>query len=209
MVRRKTKPKRKARKRKGGAIQQLGNMRFEEASHMQRHEAVRDAWMNYQKTSEHPVEWSPMNHHEAVRDAWMNYKKTEGAGFSTSVNMRKKTGKRKKRYSGKRGGCISADSFNRPPQTAAQRAASQAKSNAQISDWYKQAGLKPGSTAQPRFVRPTNPPARGLWGDLFSQVKGSFHHQPLSRMAHHQPRMASLRHQPRAGSWGAGLRGGC
>ena len=106
MVRRKTKakPKRKARKRKGGAIQQLGNMRFEEATPMQRHEAVRDAWMNYQKTSEHPVEHSFMNQHEAMRDAWMNYKKTAGAGLSIPVKMPrrklKKTGKRKRKGGG-------------------------------------------------------------------------------------------------------------
>ena len=54
--------------------------------------------MNYQKTSEEPVEHSFMNQHEAMRDAWMNYKKTAGAGLSIPVKMArrklKKTGKR-------------------------------------------------------------------------------------------------------------------
>ena len=102
MVKRKT--TRKGKKRKGGAIQQLGNMRFEEASPMQRHEAVRDAWMNYQKTSEHPVHPTFMNHHEAMRDAWMNYKKTDGAGLSIPVKMARRKLKRKRK-----GGCLSHD----------------------------------------------------------------------------------------------------
>ena len=118
-------------------------------------------------------------------------------GLSLPVKMprkpKTKRGKRKTRYSGKRGGCLS---MHRPTVKP---------SSMSIEDFLK-------SYHQPQVKAPVQPPSfASHWGQpQFSQLKApSFHQAPMARLAHHQPRMASLRHQPKSGSWGAGLKGGC